>query len=373
MTEGNSDTSVTTTDAPDTDTAIATLEASLPKLAQFDPTAPATFGNSLLDSLIKSEAFDQNLSELQGKNEDVKRFIVFETTKAVMYAAENGKDINIFAIFDGSAKAVEKLNTKLLQFFGVIERKLDDDGEAYTEWSNPNNAKAYDYSAVDKEKDENEYNRRHNNRKRLNMRLSEACKAAAALVDRGVKSDQLKLVENSNKEVEAVIDNAPADLRGDEQKNGPRVTFGKRTAQEGAKLAPNVAALVKAASEAHKATDETGTGDRADKGGDRSGDAKLGMSDEDFGAIVNNLRRAIMAQEGRLTPEMVKQLQTLVPYIDEEIQKTLNAPKQESLDDLSDEETTTEDQQQIEDNSQIEEETVKEPAPAQAAKSNKRK
>lgn len=331
----NPETSVATTES--TDVAIAALEASLPKLSQFDPTAPATFGNSLLDSLLKSEAFDQSLNELQGKNEDVKRFIVFETTKAVMYAAENGKDINVYAIFDGSAKAVEKLNTKLLQFFGVIERKLDADGEAYTEWSSKANADAYDYSAIDKEKDENEYNRRHNNRKRLNMRLSEACKAAVALMDRGVKSDQLKLVENTNKEVEAVIENAPPDLRGDEQKNGPRVTFGKRTAQEGAKVAPNVASLVKAASEAHKAADETGTGERADKGNDRN-DMKLGMSDEDFGGVVNNLRRAIMAQEGKLSPEMIKQLEALVPYIDEQIKLTLSAPKQESLDDLSDDE-----------------------------------
>jgi hypothetical protein len=365
----NSNTSVAETTS--TETAIAALEASLPKLSQFDPSAPATFGNSLLDSLLKSEAFDQSLNELAGKNEDVKRFIVFETTKAVMYAAENGKDINVYAIFD-TAKAVEKLNTKLLQFFGVIERKLDDDGEAYTEWSNPANAQAYDYGAVDKEKDENEYNRRHNNRKRLNMRLSEACKAAAALMDRGVKSDQLKLAENSNKEIEAVIDNAPADLRGDEQKNGPRVTFGKRTAQEGAKLAPNMASLIKAASEAHKASDETGTGDRADKGGDRSGDAKLGMSDEDFGAIVNNLRRAIMAQEGKLSPEMVKQLQALVPYIDEEIQKTLNAPKPESLDDLADDEDEGE-TQQLEDNSQVEESvnTANAPAPAKSSRKSK--
>jgi len=103
-------------------------------------------------------------------------------------------------------------------------------------------------------------------------------------------------------------------------------------------VAPNIASLVKAAQLAHKKPEDTGIpGERADVGAERSGDAKLGMSDEDFGAIVNNLRRAIMAQEGQLSEDMIKQLSALVPYIDEQIKITLANPR-ESLEDLSDDE-----------------------------------
>lgn len=317
-------------------TSLTNFEANLPAIATFDPKQPELFGNSLLNAFVATEAFDTELQAAQAKSDEVKKFIGFELAKAIMHAAEDTKgdpkkEINIYAIFENKT-ATEKLFQKLQQYFGIIKKEIGDD-EIITTWTSKAMAEAYDYTAVDKEKDEAEYNRRSNNRKRLNQRFTDACKMAIALIDQGVKGDQLMLVENSTtKEVEPVIKDAPASLRGDSEKNGPTVTFGKVKANEGAKMAPNVAALVRAASEAHKKADATGTGERSDAGGERSGDAKLGMSDEDFGAIVNNLRRAVTAQENNLTEEMVKQLTALIPALVEALETNAEAAKQRAAD-----------------------------------------
>lgn len=303
------------------DTTAVAISAPLPSLKPYDPNKPTDFGNGLLESLLRQTAFEDEVQQAVQTGEEVRRYIGFETTKAIMHAAETGKDINIYAIFEG-AKATEKLNSRLLQHFGVIKKEIVDD-DIVVKWTNAEMEKAYDYSAVDKEKDEAEYMRRHNNRKRLNMRLSDGCKAAIALLDAGTKSGQLKLVENNEtKVVEPVIENAPDILRGDKTKNGSTITFGKRNANEGAKVASNMASLVKAATEAHKKA-EGENPERADKGNDRSGEAKLGMDDETFGGLVNNLRRAIAAQEGQFSEEMRKHLTSLVPFIDAELKKNV--------------------------------------------------
>lgn len=308
-------------------TEIVKLEAALPAIQSFDPTNPAAFGNSFLASILAQTQFDQQVAEAQEAGDKVRKFIGFETCKAVMHAAET-TELNIFAIFEGG-KAVEKYNTKLLIHWGIIKREIVDD-EIKIAWTSKEMEEAYDYSAIDKEKNQQEYDRRFNNRKRLNMRISDATKMAVALVDDGVKHEQLKLIEDAEtKQVEAVIENAPATLRGD-MKNNANVKFGARNANEGAALAPNVASLVKAATEKHRVKD-TGTGERADKGSERSGDAKLGMSDEDFGGIVNNLRRAVDAQEANLTDEMIKHLVGLVPYIDEAVKKSLANPDRKKV------------------------------------------
>lgn len=321
-------------------TSVAAFSANLPTLKQFDPEKPAEFGNGLLQSFIKQAAFDEELQSAIQTGEEVKKYIGFEMAKAVMSATEKGKDINVYAIFDGKG-ATEKLNSKLLQYFGVIKKEIVDE-EMVTTWTDPSVAELYDYGSIDKEKNEAEWNKRFMNRKRLNMRLSDAAKTAAALMDAGTKSDQLKLIENADtKVIEPVIENAPAFLRGDANKNGTTVKFGGRSPNEGAKVAANISALVKAATEAHAKSDDDKPKDetRADKGGDRAGDAKLGISDEDFGAIVNNLRRVIAAQEGKLSEEQVKQLTNLVLYIDEQIKVTLAAVSEKDEDEDEDETT----------------------------------
>lgn len=297
------------------------INAPLPSLKPYDASKPAEFGNGFLESLIKQTTFDEAVQEALQTGDDVRRYIGFELTKAIMSAAETVKDLNVYAIFEG-AKAVEKLNNKLLQHFGVIKKEIVDD-EIVVTWTSKSMEEAYDYSAVDKEKNEAEYTKRFNNRKRLNMRFSEGCKAAIALIDAGTKAEQLKLVENAEtKAIEPVIENAPDILRGDKTKNGSTITFGKRNPNEGAKVASNISSLVKAATEAHKKADPEATGiagERADKGNERAGDAKLGLDDETFGGMVNNLRRAIGAQEGKFSPEMLKQLSALQGYIGEQV------------------------------------------------------
>src|SRR5690606_10486934 len=110
-----------------------------------------------------------------------------------------------------------------------------------------------------------------------------------ALRDADTKSTDLKF-----KEVEGVvtpiITNAPKEIAG-ENKEG-KVVFGSRTTATGASASLTLSSLVKMATNKHKKAEGENT-DRADKGGDRAGNAKIGMSDEDFGGIVNNLKRAV--------------------------------------------------------------------------------
>jgi hypothetical protein len=357
---------------------VITINATVPVLKQFDAANPAAFGNSYLETLVKITDFDSGVEEAVKASEDSKRFAHFELVKAVLSAEEKVEDINIYSIFENVTKSTEKLNNKILQYFGVIEKKIVDD-EIEIIWSSPELKGLYDYASVDKEKDANEHQKRFTNRKRLNMRLSEAFKAAAALKDLAVKADDLQLVENpETKIVEPTINNAPAALRGDTEKNkSTSVKFGQRTAQEGAKVAANTAALVKAATEVHrkKDSDATGTGERSDKGSERSGDAKMGISDEDFGEVVNNLRKIILAQEGQLSDEQVKQLSNLVPFIDEQLKVAAATPKTENLDEISDEDRTTEDvdgtelsQEEIDNGGRVEEAAA--PATAAAAPKN---
>jgi hypothetical protein len=295
------------------------INATVPQLKAFDPNNMAAFGNDLLKALIQQASYDEEIAAAVDTGEQVRKFIGFELSKAVMTAHEKDPELNIFAIFEGGKK-VEKLNTRLLQMFGVVKKEIKDD-EIVVSWTDPSHQKEYDYSAVDKDKDEAEYTRRFNNRKRLNMRLSDACKFAIGLLDGGTKAADLKIVEE-NGSVKAVIENAPEFLVGDKTKNNGSTTveFGKRNPNEGAKVAPTLAAVIRVAADAHKKAEgevKPGIDARADKGNDRSGDAKLGISDEDFGAIVNNLRRVVSAQEGEFTPEMIRQLQSIVPFLDE--------------------------------------------------------
>lgn len=297
-------------------------DVKLPKLQQFDATAPEKFGNALLASFAATDAFDAALAEASVSADNTKKFIGFELTRAVMAAAETSKDINLFAIFDGKVPT-EKLLSKLLQYFGVIKKEIKDE-EVVTTWTAPEVEATYNYGAIDKEKDEAEYTKRFNNRKRLNMRLSDAIKAAVALIGSDVKAAQLTYSENSTtKEVEPVIKDAPEAIRGDKDKNGSTVKFGSRSANEGAKVAANMAALVKAAVAAHskdedekaKASDK----ERADKGSERPGDAKITISDEEFGGIVNNTRRVIAALEGTFSADVTRQLIALREYITEQL------------------------------------------------------
>lgn len=363
---------------PSTD--VATLADQLPVLKPFDPKLPAEFGNSFLAALVATEAFDAEIQAAQAKAEDVRKHIGFELAKAIMHASEDTagdakKEINVYAIFEGKTPT-EKLFSRLMQHFGIVKKEIVDE-ELVTTWTSKAMAEAYDYTAIDKEKDEAEWNRRSNNRKRLNMRFTDACKMAIALMDNGVKGEQLVLQENAEtKAIEPVIKNAPDFLRGDKEKNGSTVSFGRRNANEGAKIAPNVASLVKAATEAHRSADETGTGQRSDTGNERSGDAKLGMTDEDFGAIVNNLRRAITAQEGQLSDEMVKQLNNLVPFIAENIEANQKARQERAADeqagvDMSEDGDNADNEH--DDGTGDETTEVSETAPAEAASTNKKK
>lgn len=294
----------------------ANVNINLPAVAEYDPTNIAVFGNNVLMGLIQQVAAEDALAELSQKAEGSRQFIGFEMTKAVLDLSERDENLNIDAIWDGG-KAVEKLNTRVLIAFGVLKREISADGEeVLIKWTNPDVEKLYAYNAELKEKDEPEYKKRFDNRKRLNIRLSDAYKAAIALRDGGTKADDLGFEENAEtKLVNPIIKNAPKEIAG-ENADG-KVTFGSKTLATGAVASPTLSSLVKLATTKHKVAEGgEAAADRSDKGKERSGDAKLGMTDESFGGIVNNLKRAIAAQEGKFTADMTKQLKSLKTLLD---------------------------------------------------------
>lgn len=296
----------------------------LPAVPTYGSTDVAQFGNNLLIGLVQALSFDEFVSEQQAKGEAVKQHIGFELTRAVLDLAEKNEELNIYAIFDSKVNT-EKLNTRLLEAMGIIERKIVGE-EIVTTWTDTKVRDLYVYTLVDKDKDPEEYKRRFDNRKRLNARISDACKAAIALRDGKTKAADLTFEEVEGV-VTPVINHAPKEISGDNADG--KVTFGQRSVATGASASPTLASLVKIATNKHK-TAEGELTERTDKGGDRSGEAKIAMTDEAFGGMVNNLKRAVAAQEGVFTPDMVKQMQSLVPVLEAAVKAataTKAAPK----------------------------------------------
>jgi len=294
-----------------TDTNVATITSnSLPALKSLEETGVAGFGNNYLSALIAQSAFDEELTALSAAAENSRTFMSFELTKAVLKLQEEDEKVNLFAIWEGG-KATEKLNTRVLVRMGVMARIADEESDSVVyKWSDPDLEKQYNYGGVDKEKDKEEYERRLSNRKRLNINLSNAYKAACALLDAGTKADDMVITQEEGKAPVAQITNAPAAIAG--ELGSKPVEFGKRTVNTGASVSPTMSSLVKIATQKHKVEDEGKTGERSDKGNDRSGEAKLGISDEEFGGIVNTLKRVIAAQENKFSAEKIKQMKSLI-------------------------------------------------------------
>ena len=279
------------------------------EVALYDAKVPAKFGNSVLSALIAQAGMEAEAQHLQETAQATKGLIAFEMTKAVLDLAEKFPDkINLFQVFEGG-KAVEKLNTAVLTAFGVIKREIDGE-DIVVRWTDENVQKLYDYNAELKKENEAEFDRRFNNRKRLNFRLSEAYKAACTLQTAAVTADKLVIEQGDNGPV-GTINGGPKEMLGEAKK----ITLGFKTPQTGASHSPTMASLVKLAVDKHK-KDEEKSLERSDKGNDRSGEAKLGMSDEEFGKMVNNLKMAIKAQEGKLSANMIKQINSLKPVLE---------------------------------------------------------
>lgn len=275
-------------------------------IASYDSKNVAEFGNKFMTALVMQAVAEEEAAKLQASANEAKVFLSFEMTRAIFDLSDRHEDIDVYAVF-GKAKDVEKLNTRVLVHMGVLKREINKDDEVVYNWTDENIKKLYEYTAELKESDTAEYNKRFNNRKKLNMRLSEAYKAVAALKDQGLKPGDLFYSENEAGEQVPTINNAPKEIAGD-QKDG-RVQLGSRKPIVGAQLSPTMSSLVKLAEKSHKADVKES---RPDKGEDRSGVAKIGMTDEDFGAVVNTVKRAIIAQENQFSAEMIKHLKGLV-------------------------------------------------------------
>lgn len=289
---------------------VESIETGSLAIAPYSPNAVAEFGNKFLTSLVMAASAEEEAQKQLAAAGEAKQFLSFEMTKAIADLADRfaeGKDaVDVYAVF-GEPKDVEKLNTRVLIHMGVMKREIGDDDTVRYVWTEENVEKLYSYTKELKETNPEEYQRRFNNRKRLNMRLSEAYKAVVALRDAKLSADDLYYSEDADTgAMVPTIRNAPKEIGGE---NGT-VQMNQRKVVKGATLSPTMTSLVKLATDRHKPK-----ADRADKGENREGEAKLGMNDEAFGGIVNTLRRAVTAQEGNFTPDMQKQLKALADFL----------------------------------------------------------
>jgi len=277
-------------------------------LTTYDPKSIQTFGNSIMTALVAQAGMEEEAQKLAATATEAKSFISFEMTRAVFDLSDRLDDIDPYAIF-GKAKEVERLNTRVLMHMGALKRTVTSDDEIVYEWTDKNIENMYSYTKELQDEDKAEYTRRFNNRKRLNMKLSEAYKAVAALKDQGLKPADLFYSENEAGEQVPTIQNAPKELAGDSKS----IQLGSRRPIVGATMSPTMSSLIKLAEKAHKV--EPKTEERKDKGENRNGVAQIGMSDEDFGSICNTVIRAVNAQENVFSEQQIKTLKALTSVI----------------------------------------------------------
>lgn len=266
------------------------------------------FGNSYLKGLFKQAALEEEASRALQIAGEAKQYLGFEMTRAILDLATRTKDkkggVDPYLIF-GEKKDVERLNTAILINIGVMKKRIDDEtDEVIYEWTDEDVKSLYFFNADMKKDDEAEYNRRFNNRKRLNARLSDACKAATALLDQNLSAADLTYTDNkeTGEKDLPTIKNAPKELGGEVG----TIQLGGKKAVKGASLSPTMTSLVALAKKRHG-----GKGDRTDKGETRPPEENMGLPDEEFGKIVNTLRKAILAQEGQFTKTVLKHLSGL--------------------------------------------------------------
>lgn len=280
------------------------------EITPYSPQAVAEFGNKFLWSLVIQAGAEEEAQKLQAAAGVAKQYLSFEMTKAIFdlsVRSEGQKDsVDVYDVF-GTAKDVQKLNTRVLIHMGVLKREIQEDDTVAYVWTDPSVEGVYSYTEDLKKSNLEEYNRRFNNRKRLNMRLNEAYRAVATLRDQGLSSDDLFYSEAEDGSMVPTIRNAPKAIGGDDG----IVQMNARKPVKGATLSPTMASLVKLANDKHKGSNT----ERSDKGEQRKGEAQLGMNDEAFGRIVNTLRNAITAQEGQFTDEMKKHIRALAEFI----------------------------------------------------------
>lgn len=281
------------------------------ELTPYSENAVAEFGNKFMFTLVAQAGAEEEAQKLMAAAGEAKQYLSFEMTRAVFDLSvkhEEGKDaVDVYSVF-GNAKDVQKLNTRILVHMGVLRREIAEDDTVQYAWTDDLIKNLYEYSEELKKSDLEEYTRRFNNRKRLNMRLNEAYRAVAILRDQGLSTDDLFYSEAEDGSMVPTIRNAPKAIGGDEGV----IQMNARKPVKGATLSPTMASLVKLANEKHKSEPK---GDRADKGEQRKGEAQLGMNDEAFGRIVNTLRNAISAQEGEFTEDMKKQIKALYEFL----------------------------------------------------------
>lgn len=304
-----------------------TLGTGAVALVPFKANQVEKFGNNFMIALIAQAGLEEEASKQMAAAGEAKAFLSFEITKAIFSIAHKTKgtksEVDIYGIF-GSIKDVERLNNRILVEMGVKKKIVDDEtDEVKYIWTDDSVKASYDVSVELKEKDEPEYIRRNNNKKRLNARLSDACKAAATLMDHGLSPDDLFYSEDQTTGgYVPTIKNAPKQIGGE----AGMVQMNSRKPVKGATLSPTMSSLVKISTDRHKEP----TGDRKDKGENRE-EEKMGMTDEAFGSIINSTRRAITKQENQFTAEMQKHIKGLSDLLNETMKTWLLKKEPETV------------------------------------------
>lgn len=306
-------------------------------LMKYESKEPAQFGTSLMEGLVAAAAMAEEANKLSEQAAQGTQYLSFELTKALFDFDERFEDVDVHTIFSPKSKDVERFNTRVLVHMGVLKRILNNDDEVEYIWTSTKIKELYEYTAELKDANPEEHLKRFNNRKRLNMKLSEAAKAACALKDQGLKIDDLYYTEHPDtKAMTPTIRNAPKEISGDLKE----VQLGARKTVAGASLSPTMSSLIKLATNRHKPKDVEGTSTEA-----QTGVANINITDEDFGAVCNQVIRVVNAQENEFSAEKLTHLKNLSKFLAEAV-KTAKEKKPEvkSVEDK----TSAKDKKQIE-------------------------
>lgn len=278
----------------------------------FSSNAVTEFGNKVLYALVAQAGAEQEATRLSQQASEAKKFIGFEMTRAIFELAKTDDDINPHAVF-GGAKEVSALNLRILVAMGVMETRPSADMTTIEKvWVDPKLEALYQVNEKIKKDDEKEYQRRQGNWRRLTLQIGNACRAATELLNAGLDAGDLYYSEGENGEQLPTLKKAPKEIQG--SKRG-EVVLGKKTPRDGASKSATLASLIDLAKSRNAASKPA----RGDKGDVADGDAKMGMSDEDFTAAINVVIRNIQKQEKRFTAQMAASMKSLQPVVNEAV------------------------------------------------------
>lgn len=274
-------------------------------LIEFNPKAIATFGNQMLTVLVEHEEAKENAERAMRQAGEREKVIDFELARVALHLHADEK-IDLYQIFDAKRESSTRLYRTILLETGALARTVDEETDKVIyDFTDATIKGKFDFNEELKEKDEEEYKKRRSRRNGLNMRLARVCKAALALAEANATTDDMKISQGEDGELNAVITKGPSEVMG---KEGEVQIHSKSVSPvEGASSTPTITGLAKLSDKKHKEepasknATETTTRDE--------------IANQDFLAIINAAIVAVRAKEGTVDAQEAQVLKNLLTEI----------------------------------------------------------